>query len=154
MASYTLRLDVRAPAERTWNVMTDWPRHTGTVPFTRVRTLPGPDGRTKGEGSGMAARTGLGRFSFDDPMTITQWQVPTATRPGRCRLVKHGRVITGGAYLEVVPVSPTGCRVVWQEQADVIGVHSLPFGDRLERVVGRWAFGRALRLLARQAEAA
>jgi hypothetical protein len=154
VASYTLRRIVRASAERTWDVMTDWPRHTGTVPLTRVRTLPAPDGRATGEGSGMAARTGLGRFSFDDRMTITQWQPPTATRPGRCRLVKQGRVITGGAYLEVAPISPTRCRIVWQEHADVLGVHALPFGDRLERAVGRLVFGRALRQLARQAEAA
>jgi hypothetical protein len=154
MGSFTVHRVVGASAERTWEVLTDWPRHTGTVPLTRVRTLPADDGRTEGEGSGMAARTGLGRFAYDDRMTVTQWQPPTATTPGRCRLRKQGRVVTGGASFTVVPVAPTRCRVVWQEQADVVGVHSLPFGDAVETVVGRMVFTRALRRLARQAEAA
>jgi hypothetical protein len=154
VASYTLRRVVNASAERTWDVMTDWPRHTGTVPFTRVQALPGPGGRTTGEGTGMVARTGLGRLSFDDRMTVTQWQPPTATRPGRCRLVKQGRIISGGAYLEVAAISPTRCRVVWQEHADVLGIHSLPFGERLEQLAVRVVFARALRRLARLAEEA
>lgn len=152
MGSFTVQRVVGASAERTWAVLTDWPRHTGTVPLTHVRTLPAADGRTEGEGSGMAARTGLGPFSYDDRMTVTQWHPPTATTPGRCRLRKQGKGVTGGASFTVVPVAPARCRVVWHEQADVVGVHSLPFGDAVEGLIGHLVFTRALRRLARQAE--
>jgi hypothetical protein len=154
MGTFTVHRVVDASAQRTWDVLTDWPRHSGTVPLTRVRAVPAPGGDTHGEGSGMVARTGVGPLAYDDRMTVTQWQPPTATAPGRCRLRKEGRAITGGAGFTVTSLAPRRCRVVWQEQADVTGVHSVPGGPLLETVVGRVVFARALRLLARQAEAA
>jgi hypothetical protein len=154
MGSFTVHRVVAASAQRTWEVLTDWPRHSGTVPLTRVRALPAPGGDTQGEGSGMVARTGLGRLAYDDRMTVTEWQAPTATTPGRCRLRKQGHAVSGGACFTVTSLAPRRCRVVWQEQADVVGLHSLPGGPFLEAVVGRVVFARALRLLARQAEAA
>jgi hypothetical protein len=154
MGTFTVHRVVDASAQRTWDVLTDWPRHRGTVPLTRVRAVSAPGGDTRGEGSGMVARTGLGPLAYDDRMTVTEWQPPTATTPGRCRLCKEGRAITGGACFTVTSLAPRRCRVVWQEQADVAGVHSVPGGPILETVVGRVVFGRALRLLARQVEAA
>lgn len=154
MGTFTVHRVVDASAQRTWDVLTDWPRHSGTVPLTRVRAVSAPGGDTHGEGSGMVARTGLGPLAYDDRMTVTEWQPPTATTPGRCRLRKEGRAITGGACFTVTSLAPRRCRVVWQEQADVAGVHSVPGGPILETVVGRVVFGRALRLLARQVEAA
>jgi hypothetical protein len=154
MGTFTVHRVVDAPAQRTWEVLTDWPRHSGTVPLTRVRALPAAGGGSRGEGAGMVARTGVGRLAYDDRMTVTRWQPPTATTPGRCRLRKEGRAVTGGACFTVTPLAPRRCRVVWQEQADVVGVHRVPGGPLLEAVVGRVVFARALRLLARQAEAA
>jgi hypothetical protein len=154
MGSFTVHRVVAASAQRTWEVLTDWPRHSGTVPLTRVRALPAPGGDTQGEGSGLVARTGLGRLAYDDRMTVTEWRAPTATTPGRCRLRKQGHAVSGGACFTVTALAPRRCRVVWQEQADVAGLHSLPGGPFLEAAVGRVVFARALRLLARQAEAA
>ena len=154
MGTFTVHRVVDASAQRTWDVLTDWPRHSGTVPLTRVRALPAPGGDTQGEGSGLVARTGLGRLAYDDRMTVTEWRAPTATTPGRCRLRKQGHAVSGGACFTVTSLAPRRCRVVWQEQADVAGVHSVPGGPILETVVGRVVFGRALRLLARQVEAA
>jgi len=153
MGTFTVHRVVDAPAQRTWDVLTDWPRHSGTVPLTHVRAVPSAGGDPDGEGSGMVARTGLGRLAYDDRMTVTDWQAPTATTPGRCRLTKQGRAVSGGACFTVTPLAPRRCRVDWQEQADVVGVHRLPGGPLLETLVGRAVFARALRLLARQAEA-
>jgi hypothetical protein len=152
MGTFTVHRVVDASAQRTWDVLTDWPRHSGTVPLTHVRAEPASG--TRGEGSGVVARTGLGSLAYDDRMTVTQWQPPTATTPGRCRLRKEGRAITGGACFTVTSLAPRRCRVVWQEQADVACLHSVPGGPLLETLVGRVVFARALRLLARQAEAA
>jgi hypothetical protein len=154
VGTFTVHRLVGASAQRTWQVVVDWPRHTGTVAGTTVRSLPSPDGSTGGVGSGLVARTGIGPLAYEDRMTVTQWQPPTGSQPGRCRLRKEGRAVTGGVVLTVVPVAPRRCRVSWQERVDVAGVHALPLGDMVERVVGRLVFARVLRQLAREAEAA
>jgi hypothetical protein len=154
MGTFTLRRDVNASAQRTWDVLTDWPRHSGTVPLTKVRAVPSPDGSCQGEGSGMVARTGLGPLAYEDRMSVTQWQPPTTTTPGRCRLRKLGRMITGDAGFTVTPVGPKRCRVVWEETVSLLGFHSLPLAPAVESAVARVVFTRALRLLARTAEEA
>jgi hypothetical protein len=154
VGTFTVQRDVSASAQRTWDVLTDWPRHSGTVPLTRVRAVSSLDARSKGEGSGMVARTGVGPLAYEDRMTVTQWQPPTATTPGRCRLRKLGRMITGDAAFTVTPVGPERCRVVWEETVKLLGFHSLPLAPAVESAVARLVFTRALRLLARTAEAA
>jgi hypothetical protein len=154
MGTFTVHRTVGASAQRTWDVLTDWRRHTRTVPFTRVRSVPAPDGRAEGEGSGLVARTGLGPVVYEDRMTVTWWQPPTAGATGCCRLRKEGGLVTGEVELAVVPVAPRRCRVRWTERVDVAGVHSLPGGAALEAAVGHLVFRRVLRTLAREAEAA
>ncbi|HET8615623.1 MAG TPA: SRPBCC family protein [Actinomycetales bacterium] len=154
MGTFTVHRIVSAPAQRTWDVLTDWGRHTGTVPLTRVHAVPADDGRSEGEGSGLVARTGIGPLAYSDRMTVTSWRAPDARAAGRCRLRKDGRLVTGEVELTVVPVAPRRSRVTWQERADVIGVHALPGGAVVERVVGHVVFARVLRRLAREAEAA
>jgi hypothetical protein len=152
MGSFTVHRAVGASARRTWEVLTDWPRHSGTVPLTRVSAFRAPDGRAQGIGSGLVARTGVGPVAYDDRMTVTQWQPPTPDRPGRCVLRKEGHLVAGGARVVVVPVAERRCTVIWHERADVAGLDRVPFGRAVEGVVGRLVFSRALRLLARQAE--
>jgi hypothetical protein len=154
MGSFTVHRMVGASARRTWDVVVDWPRHSGTVPLTTVRAVAGPGGGTEGEGSGLVARTGIGALAYDDLMLVTHWQPPDETGSGRCRLEKQGRAVTGRVCLTVVPVAPRRCRLTWQERVDVVGVHRLPFGDIVESAVGHVVFSRVLRRLARQAEAA
>jgi hypothetical protein len=47
------------------------------------------------------ARTGIGLLAFDGLMTVELWQPPSGDapgdRPGRCEVVKQGRVVLGGA---------------------------------------------------------
>jgi hypothetical protein len=124
------------------------------VPFTHVRSVPAPDGRVVGEGSGLVARTGVGPVCYEDRMTVTWWQPPSSGVAGRCRLRKEGGLVTGGVELSVVPVAPHRCRVTWTERVDVAGVHSLPGGAAAEAAIGHLVFRRALRTLAREAEAA
>lgn len=154
MGTFTVHRTVGASAQRTWDVLTDWPRHTGTVPLTHVRREPAPDGRAEGEGAGLVARTGLGPLAYEDRMTVTAWQPPSSSLAGRCHLRKHGGLVTGDVELTVVPVAARRCRVTWTERVDVAPVHALPGGAAAEAVLGHLVFGRALRTLAREAEAA
>ncbi|NEC81673.1 SRPBCC family protein, partial [Streptomyces sp. SID7958] len=82
------------------------------VPLTRITvTTPPPTG----EGTVFVARTGLGPLSFRDPMEVTVWEPPGDGTPGRCRLEKRGRVVTGWAEIEVRPGPGGRARVEWRE---------------------------------------
>lgn len=126
-----------APAEA-WRRLTDWERHTGTVPLTRVGadTLP-----PTGVGTVVVARTGVGRAAFADPMRVAVWEPPGDGRPGRCRLEKLGRVVTGWAEIDVHPHG-TGTAVRWREEARVRGLPRT--ADAATAYVGRRVFGRVV----------
>ncbi|MEV8413760.1 SRPBCC family protein [Streptomyces niveus] len=131
------------PADEAWRRITDWPAHARTVPLTRILVeTPGPSGT----GTVFVARTGLGRVRFDDPMEVVRWEPPTAGRPGRCRLEKRGRVITGWAEIEV---AESGGRTLvrWAEE---LRVSFLPrFLDGVTARTGRVVFGRVVDALLR-----
>lgn len=126
------------PADEAWRRVTDWPAHGRAVPLTRILVeTPGPSG----PGTVFVARTGLGRVRFDDPMEVVRWEPPGAGRPGRCRLEKRGRVITGWAEIEVTE-SGDRTLVRWAEE---LRVSFLPrFLDRVTARTGRVVFGRVV----------
>lgn len=142
----TFLLQRTAPLSRpeAWRRLTEWPRHGGVVPLTRVTvTTPGPTG----EGTVFVARTGVGPLSFDDPMEVTVWQPPGDDTPGRCRLEKRGRVVTGWAEIEVRPGPGGRARVLWREELRVRWVPGVC--DGALRAAARYLFGRALNRLLR-----
>jgi len=132
------------PLDEAWRRLTEWPRHGDVVPLTRVRVVTPPPTR---EGTVIVARSGLGPLAFDDRMEVTVWRPPTDGTPGRCRLEKRGRVVTGWAELEVRPGPGGRSRVVWREE---LGVRLLPglFDPLLVRAA-RYVFGRAANRLLR-----
>ena len=122
-----------------WERITDWVRHAEFVPFT---TISIPTGGPNRVGTVFLARTGIGRFGFDDPMEVVEWSAPHDGQPGRCRLVKRGSVMTGWAELVVEP-SPLGSRTTWTED---ITVAKLPrFADGATLLSSRLLFTRVLR---------
>lgn len=123
-------------ASTTWRRLTDWPGHGAFIPLTEVHVTSQSDAVI---GTVFTARTALGRFHFDDPMEITHWQPPSSDQPGRCRLVKQGRVVTGWAVLTVTPTAE-GSTIHWLEDAHVRAVG--PLLDLPNRVAGRIVFGR------------
>ncbi|TDB94737.1 SRPBCC family protein [Actinomadura sp. 7K534] len=95
-----------APAERVFEVLTDWRRHGEWMPFTRA------EGGDK-VGDEIRGWTGIGPVGFLDTMVITDW------RDGRRVAVRHtGRVVRGEAWFEVVPEG-SGSRIVWAERVDL-----------------------------------
>ncbi|MEU5162757.1 SRPBCC family protein [Streptomyces sp. NPDC020875] len=145
MTAFRLERAVAAPPSEVWRRVTDWRAHAALVPLTSmVSAVPGPPG----PGTVFVMRTGIGRVGFDDPMEIVEWSPPGPSGPGRCELVKRGRVILGWAVIEV-RAAGSGSVVVWTEEARVRGVPR-----RLaawEARVGRAVFGRALDALLRSA---
>lgn len=130
-----------APAEA-FGRLTDWERHTGTVPLTRVTADPPAP---TGVGTLVLARTGVGPAAFADPMRVAVWEPPGADGGrGRCRLEKLGRVVLGWAEIEVRPHA-MGTAVRWREEARVRGLPRT--ADAVTAYVGRRVFGRVVESL-------
>lgn len=147
MARFTAVVRTPASAARTWELLTDWPAHGRWIPLTAVRLLT-PRGR--GLGARFNGRTGLGPLGFDDPMEVVEWREPAPGVPGRARLAKQGRLVLGGAEIEVESTPGGGSVVRWTEDVQVAPVRlTRPF-DPLLAALGRRAFERALRAMARE----
>lgn len=112
MAKFEVRRETSLPAAEAWSRLTDWETHGLFIPLTTVSRSG------VGVGSSFCARTAVGPFGFDDIMDVTEWQPPVGDNPGRCRIVKRGRVISGWAELEVTP-TPAGSIVRWVEEASI-----------------------------------
>lgn len=137
--SRRIRVDrvVAAPAERAWQVVTDWERQGDWIPATRVRSVDGDR-----VGGRIEAWTGLGPVGFLDTMTITVWDPPW-----RCEVVRTGRVVRGTGVFAVEPLAGGRSRVVWEEHVDLPlgGVGRLAWP--LVRPIARAGLGYALRRL-------
>ncbi|MEU2332458.1 SRPBCC family protein [Streptomyces sp. NPDC006654] len=144
MVNFLLQRTVPLPIDEAWRRLTEWPRHAGAVPLTRITVLTDPPTH---RGTVFVARSGLGPLSFDDPMEVTVWEPPQEGGSGRCRLVKHGRVVLGWAELEVRPGPGGRTRVLWHEELRVRGLPSAL--DPLVRRTSRAVFGRTLNTLLR-----
>ncbi|EGX56853.1 hypothetical protein SZN_25769 [Streptomyces zinciresistens K42] len=146
MANFLLERTVALPLDEAWRRLTRWPRHAEAVPLTRIRVTTAEPTH---QGTRFVARSGIGPLSFDDPMEVTEWHPPRDGAPGRCRLEKRGRVMTGWAELEVHPAPEDRTRVLWREE---IHVRSVPAGlDGLVRRTSYVVFGRAVDRLLRTA---
>ena len=153
MAHFTVVQDVNAPATAAWQVLVDWPRHGDWVPLTTVRILsPQPDG----VGARFVARTGIGPLGFADPMTVTAWQVPSGddpgAAPGRCEVVKSGRVVHGRALFTVTALPSRRCRVEWTEEVTVSPRRLTRYAQPVIALAGRFAFTATMRAFARDVE--
>jgi hypothetical protein len=139
MAPFVITRETPLLPAAAWARVVDWHRHGRFVPLTTIEvTTPPPNGLH----TLFTARTGLGRFGFDDPMEVVEWAPPGADGRGRCRLAKRGSVMIGWAELEVEPSGP-GARVTWREEATPA---RLPrFAGGLSTLSGRLLFGFVLR---------
>jgi uncharacterized protein YndB with AHSA1/START domain len=148
---FTATVDVRAPAERVWSALVDWPAHGRWVPLTRVEVLTRSG---HGVGARFVGRTGVGLLAFDDPMEVVRWEPPGDGRPGRCAVVKQGRVVLGEAEFTVTALPDGRTRVVWSEDVRVAPERLTRPAGGLLAAVGRRGFERALRVMRSEVEAA
>ncbi|HET6484072.1 MAG TPA: SRPBCC family protein, partial [Actinoplanes sp.] len=91
----TATVIVRAPAERVFAALIDWPRQSDWIPFTTVRVLSG-DG---GEGSSIEAVTRVGPAALHDLLRVVKFDPPYEVR-----VVHHGKVLRGPGVLRCTPL--------------------------------------------------
>ncbi|MGY1804285.1 SRPBCC family protein [Blastococcus sp. SYSU D00922] len=142
------RIDVDAPPERVWALLTDWERQGDWMLLTDVRTVGDSAQRLHGR---LAARTGLPlpgrrRLGVLDTMIITKWDPPRLVE------VQHtGRIVRGPGTFEVLPRgahSTVVCSETWYLPYGYLGVA----GWFLSRPLVLWGLRRSLQRLAALAE--
>jgi hypothetical protein len=158
VSAFAVSREVRAPARELWDLLVDWPRHAGWVPLTRM-SVDEHDGH--GVGSTFVGRTSIGRFGFDDRMTVVAWRPPEGDTVGRVRIRHEGTVVGGFAEIVVRPVTARRCVATWWEDVALLPGLPGPAGTLLgllsgppNVLAGRMIFGRVLRLAPDQAEQA
>ncbi len=135
-------VDIEAPAETAWQVVTDWPAQGEWILATTV-TVNGA-GDARGLGGRFSAFTGVGPLGFTDPMEVTEWDPPR-----RCVVTHLGRVVRGDGVFEVVALGPERSRFLWSERLDLpLGVLG-SVGWPLVRPAFRSGVAASLRKLAR-----
>ncbi len=139
MAQFEIVRHTGLSASQAWERLTDWERHGEHIPLTSIE-MRGVIRSAVGEA--FTARTAVGPLRFDDPMTVTYWQPPEGERPGLCRVVKEGRVVTGWAVLTVMPQGRVGSTISWREDAGFRAVGGLL--NWPTRIGGRLVFGRVI----------
>jgi carbon monoxide dehydrogenase subunit G len=146
MAVVRSQTDVAVPPRLVWDYLTDWPRQSEWIPFTRVEG--GEAARSVG--GRFRAWTGIGPVGFWDLLTITGWE-ERADGTCRCEVLHTGNVVRGEAEFRVEP-RDGGCTVVWSERIRVPGG---PAGALAWRAAARpvhRVLDRALRRMASRAE--
>ena len=142
------RIDVDAPPERVWALLTDWERQGDWMLATDVRTVDGPAQRLHGR---LAARTGLPlpggrRIGVLDTMIVTRWEPPRLVE------VQHtGRIVRGPGTFEVLARgehSTVVCTETWYLPYGYLGVA----GWFLSRPAVVWGLRKSLTRLATLAE--
>jgi Polyketide cyclase / dehydrase and lipid transport len=117
VTTLSVSVDIDAPAQRTWDVVTDWARQGEWMPMTAVRVGAGD---VNGIGAKLSARSGVGPASFVDPMVIDVWEPPY-----RCEVVHLGKVVTGRGIFVVEPLPDGRSRFTWSEVLDSEGARKV-----------------------------
>ena len=143
MADFVLHRSSSLAARAAFERLVDWDAHSAAIPLTRLRYEGAPR-----VGQRFVARTGVGRFGFDDVMVVDVLEPPGGDLPGdvpgRVTITKHGRVVGGTVGWKVAPTA-TGSEVTWTQH---LVIPWLPLWmDGLVGAVGSRAYGMGLRRL-------
>lgn len=141
MTSVAASVDIDAPVDVTWSVVTDWARQGDWMPMTAVEVAAGSPA---GVGAKLSARSGVGLASFVDPMVVDVWEPPY-----RCEVRHLGKVVTGRGVFLVSDLPGGRSRFVWREELDSVGARRVI--DRIGAIPTRVLLTVALRRLARVA---
>ena len=102
---------INAPIENVFSALIDWQNQSKWIFATKVKAMKN-DG--KGIGGTILARTAIGPFGFNDPMTITKWQPPY-----RCDVLHTGCVVKGTGAFIVEAISSDVSIFTWAEETIV-----------------------------------
>lgn len=111
----TMSVDIAAPVETVWGVVTDWEAQGEWMLGTSVRVTSG-DGVSVG--TELAAFTGVGPVGVTDTMQLVGWDPPH-----RATMRHTGRVVRGSGVFTVLeregPDGRDDARFVMSEQLDL-----------------------------------
>jgi carbon monoxide dehydrogenase subunit G len=144
MTRIDIRLELPHSIGHVWDRLTDWPSHSAWIPNTVVTVTR----QATGVGTEFVGLTHLGPLRLDDPMTITEFQAPSAGRAS-CTINKTGSVLGGTAGFTLSAVDASTTRLDWFED-----IHLKPpaiFGWTAPFIlaIGTIAFRSALKAFAR-----
>lgn len=109
-ADLALTQRVRAPQEKVFNEIVNWPNQGAWMLGTKVWV-------TKNQGIGVggefAAFTGVGKIGFVDPMRITEWNPPHSVS-----VLHLGNVVKGTGAMQVVKISENESDFIWSESIE------------------------------------
>jgi hypothetical protein len=114
VTTITVSVEVDAPAQHTWDVVTDWERQGEWMPQTTV--VVDSDAGAGGVGTTLTARSGFGPLAIVDPMVVEIWQPPH-----RCEVRHLGAVVTGRGVFTVESLGSDRSRFTWEEVLDSTG---------------------------------
>ncbi|NHC45733.1 SRPBCC family protein [Motilibacter aurantiacus] len=143
MAPVSASVEVDAPAEQVWAVLTDWARQGEWMPLTRVR---GTVNGGQGVGGGVEGWTGVGPVGFLDTMVVRGWE------PNVRVAVRHtGRLVRGGGAFEIERLAGGRSRFTWSEFLDLplgpLGRAGWPLARPLVRAALRLSLARFRRVV-------
>lgn len=99
-----MRVEVPAPPERVFALVTDWPRHHEWMFMTTAEQVAADR---------VEAYTGIWPLGFLDTMTITRWEPPILLQ------VEHtGALLRGRGVVRIEP-HQGGSRVIWAERVEL-----------------------------------
>jgi carbon monoxide dehydrogenase subunit G len=144
MTRIDIQMDLPHGIEYVWERLTDWASHSAWIPNTVVTVTM----QTSGVGTEFIGITRIGPLRLDDPMTVSEFQTPSAGR-ATCVVTKTGAVLGGTAGFVLTTVDGSTTRLDWFED-----VHLKPTGifwwtAPFILVVGTVAFRAALKAFAR-----
>lgn len=110
MTRIDVQLDLPHGIDHVWDRLTDWPSHAAWIPNTVV-TVTTP---TTGIGTEFVGITRIGPLRLDDPMTVSEFQIPKAGRAS-CTIIKTGSVLGGTAGFVLTALDDSTTRLDWFE---------------------------------------
>ena len=110
MTRIDIHMDLPHGIDHVWERLTDWASHSAWIPNTIVTITKQTDGLE----TEFVGITRIGPLRLDDPMSVTEFQAPTAGR-ATCVINKTGAVLGGTAGFTLSTVDTSTTRLDWFE---------------------------------------
>jgi carbon monoxide dehydrogenase subunit G len=144
MTRIDVQMDLPHGIARVWDRLTDWQSHSEWIPNTVVTITK----QTNGLGTEFVGITRIGPLRLDDPMTVAEFQAPSAGRAS-CTIIKTGSVLGGTAGFTLSSVDASTTRLDWFEDIHLNPQAIFWWTAPFIAAIGTIAFRSALNAFAR-----
>jgi carbon monoxide dehydrogenase subunit G len=144
MTRIDIRMDLPHGIDHVWEQLTDWAAHSAWIPNTVVTITK----QTNGLGTEFVGITRIGPLRLDDPMTVSEFQMPSTGR-ATCVVTKTGAVLGGTAGFTLSTVDDSTTRLDWFEDIHLKPQSIFWWTAPFILAIGTLAFRSALKAFAR-----